>query len=151
MVGFVTLACTFFDQSAELGPERDGSGRVVSPGQIEVLELRVGDCFNNLVRGEVEVVTAVPCTEAHEFEVFHAFDLPDGPSPEPEVMADLWIDGCLAEFEAFVATPFAESVLDISGIFPTEETWAAGDREVICSVTAVDGEPRTGSARNSGV
>lgn len=145
-------ACAVFDRSVAVqGPERDGSGRVVAAGQVEVLALEVGDCFDNPVAGEVELVTAIPCVEPHTFEVFHSFDLADGAYPGAEAMGGLWMDGCLAEFEPFVGSPFADSTLDVSAIYPTEESWGEGDREVVCSVTSVDGRPRSGSARASGL
>lgn len=123
-------------------------------GEVEAIELEVGDCFNETVEKSqtVESVMVVSCDEAHDFEVYHAFDLEDGPYPGVEVVEDLWIAGCLDRFEDFVGVSFDASVLEISGIFPTEETWVAlGDREVACSVTAVDGEPRTGSAAGAGI
>lgn len=97
-------------------------------------------------------MTVVPCSEPHTFEVFHSFDVTDGPYPGLEAMTSLWMNGCLARFEAFVGKPFEESALDISAIYPTELTWTRfDDREILCSVTAIDGEPLTGSARNSGI
>lgn len=123
-------------------------------GEIEAIELKVGDCFNEAVEESLTVqsVMVVPCEEEHDFEVYHAFDLEDGAYPGVAGIEDLWIAGCLDRFEGFVGLPFDESVLDISAIFPTEETWnGLDDREVVCSVTAVDRAPRAGSAAGVGV
>jgi len=123
-------------------------------GEIEAIELEVGDCFNEAVEESLTVqsVMVVPCEEEHDFEVYYAFDLEDGAYPGVAGIEDLWIAGCLDRFEGFVGLPFDESVLDISAIFPTEETWnGLDDREVVCSVTAVDRVPRTGSAAGVGV
>lgn len=132
------------------GPRRDASGALIEAGEVEALDLRVGDCFNGPGADGADTVLTVmvvPCDELHEFEVYHAFDLADGAYPGTDTVQERWIAGCLDEFEGFVGVPFDESELDISGIFPTEETWNdLGDREVLCSVTAVSGEPRTGSA-----
>ena len=47
---------------------------------------------------------------------------------------------------------FDESALDVSAIYPTEQTWnELKDREVLCSITAIDGQKRTGSARDAGI
>ncbi len=117
------------------------------------MELDVGDCFNAPSSGSamlVDQVTVVPCAEPHDFEVYHAFDLTGDAFPGDDVIEDRWISGCLDRFEPFVGIPFDQSVLDISAIFPTEETWESlDDREVVCSVTAVSGEPRSGSAAGS--
>lgn len=132
------------------GPTRDDSGQVVEAGELEAFDLQVGDCFNDPGADAVDTVMAVPCTELHDFEVYHSFDLADGDYPGADTIQSQWTQGCLAEFEGFVGTSFDQSLLDISGIFPTEETWnELGDREVLCSVTAVDGNPREGSARNT--
>ncbi|MEM9131664.1 MAG: septum formation family protein [Actinomycetota bacterium] len=131
---------------------------------VEAFDLQIGYCFNSPggddeetttteagEGSEVERVTVVSCGDAHDFEIFHTFELDDGTYPAPEELENLWIQGCLARFEDFVGSSFDESMLDISAIFPTERSWdELGDREVLCSVTAVDGEPRAGSARGSG-
>lgn len=128
-----------------LGGDADG-------GQdVQAFDLQLGDCFNAPGSEEVERVTVVDCVEGHDFEIFHTFELADGPYPGAESLEDQWIQGCLARFEGFVGSTFDESMLDISAIFPTSESWnELGDREVLCSVTAVDGTPRTASAAGSG-
>lgn len=125
----------------------DDGGRAV-----EAFDLEPGACFNRPAEAsQVKEVEVVDCAEAHDFEVYHSFQLADGPYPGAAAMEEEWIQGCIAPFESFVGSTFDESVLDISAIFPTSESWdQVGDREVVCSVTAVDGVPRTGSAAGSG-
>lgn len=139
------------------GPTRDDSGQVVEAGELEPFDLRIGDCFNNAgtegAGGEeegVDTVMVVPCSELHDYEVYHTFDLADGEYPGVDAIEGAWTGGCLAEFELFVGTSFDQSIFEISAIYPTEATWnEVGDREVICSVTALNGDLREGSARNS--
>ncbi|MEL7208904.1 MAG: septum formation family protein [Actinomycetota bacterium] len=122
-----------------------------SGGDTQAFDLVLGDCFNAPGSAEVERVTVVACSEEHDFEIFHTFELDDGAYPGAEQLEDQWIQGCLAQFEGFVGSTFDESALDISAIFPTRESWnELGDREVLCSVTAVDGTPRSSSAAGSG-
>ncbi|MCP3987555.1 MAG: hypothetical protein GY724_00650 [Actinomycetia bacterium] len=147
VVVLVATSCGLFSDS---GPTRDDDGVVVESGTLRAFDLLLGDCFNDPGSGEVEVVLVVPCVEPHDFEVYHVFMLDDGPYPGPAVIEDEWIEGCLAEFEPFVGVSFDVSVLDMSAIFPTRQSWdELDDRVVLCSVTAVDGEPRAGSARGS--
>ena len=137
--------CGFFDG----GVERDDSGAIVRGGEIGAGDLEIGDCFNGRAT-EVETVAAVPCSDPHDFELYHVYDLDYDEFPGADVIEVEWLRGCLLTFEAFVGTPFDESKLDISGIFPQEGTWnELGDREVLCSVTALDGSPLSGSARDS--
>lgn len=118
---------------------------------MEAFDLQLGDCFNAPGTAEVERVTVVGCSDEHQFEIFHTFELEDGPYPGAEQLEDEWIQGCLTRFEAFVGATFDESTLDISAIFPTRESWnELGDREVLCSVTTVDGSSRTSSAEGTG-
>ncbi len=127
-------------------------GGPVAATEVEAFDLEIGHCFNAAGSDEVERVELVACTDDHAFEIYHVFRVDDGPYPGPEALEDQWIQGCLARFETFVGSTFDESTLDISAIFPTEESWEQlGDREVLCSVTAVDGSPRTSSARGTGV
>lgn len=153
MVLAAVLAASAGCSLTDTGPERDASGALIESGEVEALDLQVGDCFNGPGAGGGETVLTVmvvPCDELHEFEVYHAFDLEDGDYPGTDAVQELWIAGCLSEFEGFVGMPFDQSELDISGIFPTAETWnELDDREVLCSVTAVSGEPRTGSAERA--
>jgi hypothetical protein len=149
LVAFASASCGLVPES---GPDRNEDGAHVESGTLPAFDLQLGDCFNDPGSGEVEAVTVVPCAEAHDFEVYHVFTLDDGPYPGTEIIQDEWIDGCLAEFEPFVGTSFDASILDISAIFPTEQSWdELGDRVILCSVTAVDEVPRTGSARGSNV
>ena len=39
--------------------------------------------------------------------------------------------------------------LEIAALWPSPESWADGDRLVVCAVFRLDGAPMTGSARNS--
>lgn len=143
---WLVVAMTTSTGCGLLTDDDETSGTVV-----KAFDLQVGYCFNNPGESEVEQVTVVECTEAHEFEIFHAFQLEDGPYPGAESLDDLWIQGCLAHFEDFVGSTFDESSLDVRAIFPTMESWnELDDREVLCSVTAVDKSLRTSSAAGSG-
>lgn len=108
--------------------------------------LAVGDCYD---RPESSIVL-VPCDEPHRFEVYHALELPDGPFPGVAAVEAAWIDGCLAEFERFVGIDYGSSDFDVSAVFPTEETWNdLDDRRVLCAVTPLNGDARSGSAAGS--
>ena len=149
-VSFSSTGCGLFGDDESVATARD----------VEAFDLQIGYCFNGpdadgqaqaTAGSEVERVTVVSCSDAHDFEIFHTFELDDGPYPGGDELENLWIQGCLERFDDFVDSGFDESMLDISAIFPTERSWnELGDREVLCSVTAVDGEPRSRSARGSG-
>jgi hypothetical protein len=107
----------------------------------------VGDCFNEATEdvGEVEDVGAVPCAEPHDFEVFFAFDMTESDYPGQDEAFNIGQERCIEEFEGFVGIPYDESVLDIFVLAPTQESWDRGDREILCSVYALDESKLTGS------
>ncbi|HMG28909.1 MAG TPA: septum formation family protein [Jiangellaceae bacterium] len=112
-------------------------------GEVDVLDLKVGDCLAESVPGggeEVSSVQSVPCSEPHSEEVYAAVTLPEGDFPGEEAVVAQAEELCTAEFESFVGLPYEESALYLSYLTPTEESWSHGDREVVCTVYDPDGD-----------
>ncbi len=83
-------------------------------GEVDVLDLEVGDCVaDSLPVGEEVILTVetVPCSEPHSEEVYAVVTLPDGDFPGDEAVAAQADEVCAAEFESFVGLPYEESVL----------------------------------------
>lgn len=121
--------------------------------QGNVFELSVGDCFDDtdLAAEEVSDVPVVECSEPHDNEIYHAFDLADGDYPGEEEVETKADDGCLAAFDAFVGTPYLDSQLEYFAIYPTEQSWTeVDDREVLCAVYDMSLEKLTGTVGGSG-
>lgn len=112
-------------------------------------ELDVGQCFNEPETDEVVDVEIVDCSEPHDLEVYEAADLPDQTFDAAAVDTAAF-DICLDAFDGFVGTPYTESELDIYYLIPSEASWADGDREVVCAIYDLSGEPLTGTAENIG-
>jgi hypothetical protein len=117
----------------------------------DVFSLEVGDCFQDpdSTVDEIREVEAVDCEEPHDNEVFAVFDLPDGDFPGADAISAASLDGCLERFEDFVGTPYPDSELYATWLFPTESSWGEDDREVVCVLFA-DGEQLEGSMQGSG-
>lgn len=132
--------------------QRDEGGQIVEGGDLDVVELRVGDCFDleDATATEVADVDAKPCDEPHEFEMYFIGDMPDGDFPSESGFLAFFEDECMPAFEEFVGVPYEESQLDIYWLTPTEEGWAAGDRQVQCSVFHPVDDELTGSLEGSG-
>jgi hypothetical protein len=134
--------------------ERDADGAIVGAGTLAADELGVGDCFDDEPSDEevTEIldVPAVPCGEPHDNEVFHAFELRGDELPSDADIEELVDEECLPAFGRFVGTSYEESELDLFAIWPTERAWAAGDREVLCAVFAMDLSKLEGTVAGSG-
>lgn len=131
-------------------PARDAGGSIAEQGELSVFRFRVGDCFNDpsSTVGEISEVEAVPCSQAHDNEVFHLFDLRDGSFPDEATMDQHVYDECIPAFEVYVETAYEMSELYVVPLTPTEESWAADDREVVCALYA-DGARLMGSMKGA--
>ncbi|TDD69673.1 hypothetical protein E1262_12010 [Jiangella aurantiaca] len=101
----------------------------------DVFDVGLGDCISNFnAEEQVSELTVIPCEEEHDQEVFAVFEVPDGDFPGSEAFQTQVESDCVSEFETFVGMPYNESVLEIQWLEPTEESWAQGDRELVCTV-----------------
>ncbi len=93
---------------------------------------RVGMCYQ--ARNPGAVPNEVPCSEPHTIEIYGVRQLP-GQAGAPFVGREAAVGVCNEDFLAVTGT-----ALDLATIFersvlrPSEETWAAGERDVICYV-----------------
>lgn len=138
--GLALAACS----AAE--PERDASGVITQSVEgADVFALVVGDCTGDIAEGGVLTeLDAVPCTEPHEAEAYASIDMDEGDYPGDETVQAQADEACLAEFETFVGLPYDDSELFSTYLTPTEESWAEGDREILCFVYE-EGGGTTGS------
>lgn len=118
----------------------------------------VGECLrmsdlegNTNTSGEIEELPTVDCSEEHDAEVIHNFDLPDGDWPGDAAIDEAIERECLPAFDDYIGSDYWESSLDISIITPLPESWEAGDRQVTCIAFTMDGSTVTESFRDSGL
>jgi hypothetical protein len=134
-------------------PERDEeTGELAEAGDIGVFQLEVGDCLADFQDGtELSSVDALPCSEPHSDEIYASGRIPDGDDfPGPQALEAAARELCLSEYADFVGLPYDDSVLDIGYLKPTEESWADGDREVLCTIfDPAAAEEVTGSLRGA--
>jgi hypothetical protein len=143
-----------FIDGAMNGADRNDLGVIEGAGDLEVMELRVGDCFN-LAAGdenavEVDEVEAVPCTEPHENEVYVVTNYTGTDSyPGEQAIWEFADQFCLTAFETFVGMPYQDSLLDFGYFYPSREGWDEDDRGITCVVYDYNGAMLTGSMRGS--
>ena len=119
----------------------------------QVATAEVGACVNTSdFEGEITEIPTVDCSEEHDAQVFHTFDMDDGDFPGDDAISTAVEEQCLPAFEEFVGADYQESSLDINFIGPSQDTWdQADDREVICVLYTMDGSTSTESFEGSGL
>ena len=120
-------------------------------------DLRIGDCIELPAHeGEVSEVQHRPCSEPHDAEIYHVFDIESaaagGPRsfPSDNEFSDLLTQRCTPEFDRYTGLDF-DTALDFDwGAFtPGVAGWNDGDREVTCYLVRVDGVKISGSMRTA--
>ena len=101
-----------------------------------LINLAIGDCLDEqkLEDGDTSTDPMVPCDVAHDLEVFGELTVADGDYPSLETLAGFATHGCAEQFKTFVGLDFGLSSLDFKYYYPTESSWANGDRGVDCVV-----------------
>ena len=111
------------------------------PQDANVFTLSVGDCLvDDAEEGEVSEVPVVPCDQPHTSEVFYSHTIPGDTLPSQSAMEDIVDAECVSRFEGFVGIPYPDSALLVTWLAPTAESWAAGDRELLCLAAGPAGE-----------
>ncbi|WP_027340928.1 DUF4190 domain-containing protein [Hamadaea tsunoensis] len=123
-----------------------GSAATAPPagdGRVSVTRLVPGDCLSDV--SEASSVTRVPriaCDQPHQGEVFAVFTVAFPGVDELDQQSE---DGCQKRFSAYAAGS-ANLKMDLYYLHPTETSWAAGDRTVIC-IAADQSGSSTGSIK----
>ncbi len=131
---------------------RDDAGNVVEAGEVGVFVMQVGDCYEDFESGLIETLEAQPCAQEHGLEVYAKFDMPAGVWPGEDAVDTAGIDGCYDRFEGYVGASYEVSVFDYTFLSPTEESWSQiDDREIVCVLARIDGEPNLGTAKGSAI
>ena len=112
---------------------------------VDAVDLVAGMCIlDESSASTVTSVEVVDCTTKHDAEVYASILLADGAFPGADAISQAAIDQCAVQFANFVGVAFANSALTYEYYAPSEATWNAGDREVLCLVRDPAG-PVTGS------
>lgn len=142
---------TSFDDAS-----RDDGGEIVGGGDLGVMSMQVGDCFDDPggLEDVVYDVAAAPCSEPHDNEVFAVKSVGTvfgDEFPGRSAMEQYSYDSCVASFLTYVGVDYAQSSLGVFTFTPTQESWDQGDREFVCALYSIDFAKLDGSARGSGL
>jgi hypothetical protein len=112
-----------------------------------VFGLRPGQCIDT--GSDALKVTVLPCARAHDAEVFAVYSLPATAWPGASTVEADAGDGCASRFDSYINPQLAGASLTQQYVYPNQAAWQAGERTVVCEVSAVNGQ-LTGSVRASG-
>ena len=118
-----------------------GSNTVEKAGASAIFHLRTGECFHSSAGTagrtvQVQDVSPLACTGAHDGEVFAVFSHPAARGvayPGDEAVADFAAAECLQRFPAYTGATYDDSDLEVASIRPDKASWSdKNDREVGC-------------------
>lgn len=135
---------------------RDDTGEIVDSGDLDVMSMQVGDCFDDPEEDDEVVVdvAAVPCSQPHDNEVFAvqsvAAAFPGDAFPGQDALWEYSYEVCSgALFDSYVGTSYLDSSLEVFSFTPTQESWDEGDRGFVCALYRLDLGQLAGTARDS--
>lgn len=100
--------------------------------------IKVGDCFTEPTAdadGFVSEIAFVECTVAHDDEAYASVLMSDLAFPGDDATIDKAEDACGPRFYDFIgAASDYDGSLNYSYLYPSSESWDAGDREILCYV-----------------
>jgi Septum formation len=113
---------------------RSDSGEITGSGDLDVNDLRVGDCFDfkDPEAEEFDEVTARPCTEEHEYEMFFVGTMSAGTYPTDAGFDSYVSSACEPAFATYVGRSFESSRLELTWVAPTSDGWKSGDHAIQC-------------------
>jgi len=135
------------DDTGEV-PRFGGQAGAALDTSIDVFGIEVGHCLRGIDFGLITSAQDVSCDRSHQYEVYHAYNFPDGAFPGDTIIETEADTVCIDAFEPFVGIAYADSVYGYTVIQPTQQTWdKLGDREVLCLIGMYDESEKVGTAR----
>ena len=141
IIGFIILAIIGFTISECSSADRNDSGNIVKSGDVQASDTRVGDCFNELpADGETfSSVKAVPCNEAHQYQLFYrgtstltSFS-ENAVRQEASDVCNEAADTLFNQMSAIKYDAFKGAALAV--FYPTSNSWTSSDdRKLECLV-----------------
>ena len=112
-----------------------------------VFGLRPGQCVDT--GPDALKVTVLSCARPHHAEVFAVYSLPATAWPGASTVEADAGDGCASRFDGYIDPQLAGASLTQEYVYPNQAAWQAGERTVVCEVSATNGQ-LTGSVRAQG-
>ncbi|BBH16866.1 hypothetical protein Back2_11530 [Nocardioides baekrokdamisoli] len=140
LIGVAVVVAIIVAVSSSSHAKRDASGNVTQGGDSKVGALRTGDCLPTMTGGNTKVsdLNVVPCSQAHQAEVFYAYDL-SGSFPGSDAVGAEVQKTCANYLRTNMKLTPADKGKAISPwtLYPdTQETWDS-NKHAVC-ILALD-------------
>jgi hypothetical protein len=152
-VSLFVSGCTLVEQlTASDTATRDDTGAVVEGNDnTDVFTLQVGDCIlDSGTTTTINTIPTVPCDQPHDGEIFAAIEVGGSSFPGADALSTEAETSCKDAFAGFAGIDYADSKYLFTTFIPTEDSWAEGDREILCTIYDEAGRT-TGSLKNIGL
>lgn len=146
IIGFIIVGLIAVGISECSSADRNSEGEITSQGEVDAFETRVGDCFLELPSEfsseetiEFQSLDAIPCSEAHKWQVVHKGYLSNmteyseaSIQQESSRICEDAYESLFLSINDFKYEEYknAQSI----SFFPTPESWENGDKTVDCLI-----------------
>ncbi|WP_372507653.1 septum formation family protein [Rhodococcus erythropolis] len=113
--------------------------------EVDVFDIAVGDCLiDDIVPDSGEGVSGdqkqVNCGAPHYSEVYASTSMTGSEFPGTPAVEAESEELCDREFTSFVGMSYEQSLLDLSYLYPTSDSWKSEDREILCLINDPAGD-----------
>lgn len=115
----------------------------------QATNLEVGQCILVPINSQVNSVATTDCTEEHTGEVYSISPIDGESLPSRDELEELVDDACYSTFEAYVGSSPEDTSLDYTAMSPTADTWAKGDRTIVCIAVPTETDTLSRSVKDS--
>jgi uncharacterized protein DUF4190/putative regulator of septum formation len=131
LVGFAIL----IGIAAANPSQPSSSGHLTRPETKNVLSLSPGDCFQYPgARIAILTVTVVPCTQAHNAQVYAKFPATGSSYPGPAGLHQQAAPGCRSRMAGNLDRSLITNTMTIQFLYPEPGSWAGGQRDISCLI-----------------
>jgi len=135
VIGLVVAGCVAGYHFATAHPaQRSSTGQVSQAGSVQAWDLKVGDCFDEpTAESRIESLTAIPCTQAHDSQVFAEPKIKESSYPGESTVSDEAGSLCGEDSAQSTISQDAPESVEISALYPQNaDTFNDGTDYVTC-------------------
>ena len=116
-------------------------------GSVQATDIKAGDCIAEAPAdgANVKRLPKVSCDEPHEGEVYAMIPVSGDTFPGQTAMQSEYERRCLSALDAYAPDAASDPAISSFLLYPSQETWSRGDRDVAC--IAITRDKRTGSIK----